>query len=49
MNRFGIMEGSKINIIICEAKNLPPMNVNGSADPFVVIKINEEELFQTEV
>ena len=43
------MESSKFHITIIEARNLPPMNVNGSADSFVVIKVCNEEVYKTEV
>ena len=45
MNEFGMMEESVIKIIIFEANSLPPMNVYGSADSFVIIKVNDEEVF----
>ena len=42
VNGYGIMEGSQIDLMVCEGKNLPPMNVNGSADSFVVIYVDNE-------
>ena len=39
MNEYGIMHGSILTVHVVEARDLKPMDMDGTSDPFVVLKI----------
>lgn len=43
----GIMRDSKLSLIIEEARELPAMNTNNTADPFFSVKCDEKIVFQS--
>ena len=42
-----IMKDSKLNLIVEEARELPAMNTNNTADPFFSVKCDEKVVFQS--
>lgn len=38
LNEFGIMEGSMLTVNVIEARELKPMDLDGTSDPYVVLR-----------
>eukprot|EP00358_Blepharisma_japonicum_P002463 CAMPEP_0202952304 /NCGR_PEP_ID=MMETSP1395-20130829/37478_1 /ASSEMBLY_ACC=CAM_ASM_000871 /TAXON_ID=5961 /ORGANISM="Blepharisma japonicum, Strain Stock R1072" /LENGTH=172 /DNA_ID=CAMNT_0049662121 /DNA_START=75 /DNA_END=594 /DNA_ORIENTATION=+ len=45
----GIMDGSKFEFIVEEARDLPAMNTNNTADSFFTVKCDEELVYQSQL
>jgi len=45
-NEYGIMYGSILTVHVVEARDLAPMDMNGSSDPYVRLMI-EEQIIET--
>lgn len=48
-NDEGIMENSRFDLIIEEARELPAMNTNNTADAFFTVTCDEEVVYQSDV
>ena len=48
LNEYGIMHGSILTVHVVEARELAPMDVDGSSDPYAILKI-EDQVIETNV
>ena len=42
LNEYGIMHGSILTVHVVEARDLKPLDMDGTADPYVVLEIEDQ-------
>ena len=40
----GIMEGSMLTVTLLEAKELKPMDYDGTSDPYVILQLSKQKI-----
>lgn len=44
LNKYNIMEGSILSVHVVEARDLKPMDIDGTSDPYVVLSIENQKI-----
>lgn len=47
MNIYGVAEDALLTVVVCEAKDLKPLDYTGKSDPYVVIQLDKEKSTST--
>jgi Ca2+-dependent lipid-binding protein len=44
LNEYGIMHGSILTVHVVEARELKPMDMDGTSDPYVILHIEDQRI-----
>ena len=44
LNEYGIMHGSILTVHVVEARDLKPMDMDGTSDPYVILQIEDQRI-----
>jgi len=48
-NKAGVMENSRLDLVVEQARELPAMNTNNTADPFFVVKLDDKVIYRSQL
>ena len=44
LNEYGIMQGSILTVHVVEARDLKPMDMDGTSDPYAILEIEDQRI-----